>query len=63
MANVRPIRFYIVRTRQGIVSIHERTDVQMRDWLVANPGSELVGMPSTTRKDAEVALKRLQKSR
>jgi hypothetical protein len=59
MANVdgRQIRFYLVREGSKL-TIHEKTDMQMGEWMTANPNAKLVNhKPFNTHEEAKVALR------
>jgi hypothetical protein len=58
----RLIRYYIVRELDGNLSVQERTDLQMSDWLDDNPEAKLAtNVPFATFEDAVSERTRLQK--
>ena len=50
----RPIRYYLAKVGDR-PAIWEASDVQVLKMLNENPGSELIGMPHSTRTEARAA--------
>ena len=64
MANVegRPIWFYLVK-ENGKLKIHEKTDVQMDEWLKTHPTAKLAARkPFKTHEEAKLALRQATSS-